>query len=101
MATLTADSALGAEGYQQITAVDNATAQGLTVGGVGTRALIEVQDADVRWRDDGSDPTATVGMRLAAGDSLWYNGADLTAIKFISQSGTDAILNVSYYSVRQ
>jgi hypothetical protein len=101
MSLLVADDALGAEGYEQITAVDNATARGITAGGVGTRALIEVQDADVRWRDDGTNPSATVGMRLAAGDSIWYNGADLTAIKFISQSATDAILNVSYYGVRK
>jgi hypothetical protein len=50
----------------------------------------------VRWRDDGTDPTASVGMPLAAGVPFAYDG-DLTRIRFIQQSAS-AVLNVSYYA---
>jgi hypothetical protein len=50
----------------------------------------------VRWRDDDVNPTASVGMPLAAGVTLQYDG-DLTKIKFIEQSAS-AKLNISYYA---
>jgi hypothetical protein len=49
----------------------------------------------VRWRDDGTDPTTTVGMNLAAGASLDYEG-QLAAIKFIEVTAS-AKLNVAYF----
>ena len=51
---------------------------------------------NVRWRDDGTAPTASVGMPLAAGETLNYDG-DLNRIRFIQQS-SGAVLNVSYYA---
>ena len=50
----------------------------------------------MRWRDDDTDPTSTVGMPLAAGVTLQYDG-DLTKIRFIEYGGT-AKLNVTYYA---
>jgi len=52
--------------------------------------------ARVRWRDDGVAPTASIGMPLAAGVTLQYDG-DLTQIQFIQYGGT-AELNVTYYT---
>ena len=49
----------------------------------------------MRWRDDGVDPTASVGMLLVAGTPLQYDG-DLSRIKFIETTAS-AKLNVSYY----
>ena len=46
-------------------------------------------------RDDGTAPTASVGMPLAVGVPLQYDG-DLTGIKFIEQAAS-AKLNISYY----
>lgn len=91
-----------AMGYQQITNLSASTA--LTVpqrdlnGLVGTPriAIITPEGQAVRWRDDGVAPTADVGMPLAAGVTLQYDG-DLTQIRFIQQTGT-AKLNVTYYS---
>jgi hypothetical protein len=48
----------------------------------------------VRYRWDGVDPTAAVGMRLTPGDTLDYDGP-LSAIKFI-QEAASAKLNVHY-----
>ena len=59
-------------------------------------ALIIPELQGVRWRDDGVAPTASVGMPLAVGTSLSYDG-DLKAIRFIQQAATGYI-NVCYYA---
>lgn len=81
-------------GYQQITSLSASTA--LTVPTGATMALIIADTQGVRWRDDGTAPTASVGMPLAVGVSLSYDG-DLKAIRFIQQTAS-ATLNVSYYA---
>ena len=81
-------------GYQQITSLSASTA--LTVPTGATLALIVAETQAVRWRDDGTAPTASVGMPLATGVSLSYDG-NLTAIRFIQQTAS-AIINVSYYA---
>jgi hypothetical protein len=82
-------------GYQQITNL--AAAVGLTVPANATYALIRAVTQSVRWRDDGTSPTGTVGMLLAvAPDELRYDG-DLKAIKFI-ETAASAELNISYYA---
>lgn len=58
-------------------------------------ALIVAETQGVRWRDDDTAPTASVGMPLAVGVPLQYDG-DLTNIKFIEQTAS-AKLNISYY----
>lgn len=81
-------------GYEQITGLS--TAKALTVPTGARKAQIQAEDQDVRYRDDGTDPTATVGMVLASGADLWYEG-DLDALSFI-EATTGATLNVSYYA---
>jgi hypothetical protein len=100
-------------GYQQIS---TAAATGLTVpkgsapgeapqaAGVGSAtsgavfAVIAPEIGDVRWRDDGVDPTTSVGMLLSAGTILIYTGK-LQAIKFINAvAASGAKVNVSYYA---
>lgn len=84
-------------GYQQITSLS--TAQKLAVpancGGVPSLAVITAEAQAVRYRDDGTAPTATVGMPLAAGVALSYQGT-LSAIQFIEQT-SGAKLNVLFY----
>lgn len=89
-------------GYQQITSLSTAT--GLTVpqkdlNGLACKpsiAIITAETQAVRWRDDDTAPTASVGMPLAAGATLQYDG-DLAKIKFIEQSAS-AKINVTYYA---
>ena len=89
-------------GYQQITSLSSAT--GLTVpskdlNGLACKpsiAMITPETQGVRWRDDDTDPTNSVGMPLAAVTTLQYDG-DLTKIKFIEQTAS-AKLNISYYA---
>lgn len=81
-------------GYQQITSLSASTA--LTVPSGATMALIVSEAQPVRWRDDGVAPTSTVGMPVAIGESLNYDG-DLARIRFIQQAAS-ATLNISYYA---
>jgi hypothetical protein len=89
-------------GYQQITSLSSST--NLTVptkdlsGLAGTPriAIITPEGQAVRWRDDGVAPTASVGMPLAVGVTLQYDG-DINQIKFIEQT-SGAKLNITYYS---
>jgi hypothetical protein len=89
-------------GYQQITTLSSATSLTVPdkdVNGLSCRpsiALITPEGQAVRWRDDNVNPSATVGMPLAVGVTLQYDG-DLTQIKFIEQVA-GAKLNISYYS---
>ena len=88
-------------GYQQITSLSGAT--NLTVprrtpngqNGKPVFALIVAEGQAVRWRDDLTSPSSTVGMPLAVGIPLQYDG-DLTNIQFIEQVA-GAKLNISYY----
>ena len=80
-------------GYQQITVLTASTA--LTVPSGAVWALIQPEAQAVRWRDDGTAPTAAVGMPLAVGTTLQYSG-DLSAIRFIEQVAGGK-LNVTYY----
>jgi len=89
-------------GYQQITSLSSAqnlTVPALDLTGLNqkpTFALITPETQGVRWRDDGIAPTASVGMPLAAGVTLQYDG-NLKNIQFIEQAGS-AKLNISYYA---
>lgn len=82
-------------GFQQITSLSAST--GLTVPAGAKVALIQAETQSVRWRPDGSTtaPTASVGMLLAAGETLPFTG-DLSKIRFI-QTTASAKLNVAYF----
>lgn len=86
-------SGLTALGYQQITSISAAAA--LTVPSGSTVALIQAETKDVRWRDDGSNPTASVGMIIPAGTSVFFTGS-LSAFRAI-ETAASAKLNISYY----
>lgn len=79
--------------FQQITDCDPAV--NLTVPNGATGALISADTADVRFRADGTAPTASIGCLInEGGDAVYLAGADLLAnAKFFSATG---VLNVQY-----
>lgn len=77
-------------------AVDNVTPKALTPPADAIAAQITVTGDNVRYRDDGIVPSATVGMPVFQGTSWFYIGP-LSAIKFIAQTATGAVIDVSYY----
>ena len=90
------DGNLVVAGFQQITSL--ASAVGLTLPTTKPSARIAVIQAiaqNVRWRDDGNAPSATVGMQLAAGNDILYTG-DLDALQFIEEAAS-AEINITYY----
>jgi len=92
MTTYVAYDAITPYGYSQIT---NLSAVIGIEGGNGRVALLQAIDQNIRWRDDGTDPTASIGMRLHAGETFLYNG-DLAKIRFIEETA-GAELNISRY----
>lgn len=70
----------------------------LAVPAGATYAILTAETNGFRWRDDGTNPTAGVGMPVAAGSTLVYDG-DLSAIRVVSQTGT-CTLNVAYFGSR-
>lgn len=81
-------------GYQQITSLSASTALDIPAG--TALILVTPQTQAVRWRDDGTAPTATVGYPLAAGSELRYDARSMAALRFIEQTASAAI-NVVYY----
>lgn len=77
------------KGFQQLSPT---SATSLTVPAGATLAVI-VSASSFTWRDDGTAPTAAVGMVWPANTPLYYGGT-LSVIQVISASGT---VNVSYY----
>ena len=93
-------------GYAQSGAVDASTlissltfqgqaAAGIPVGTV--LILIQPQTQAIRWRDDGTAPTAAVGYPLAVGAELRYTGSSMGGLRVISQVA-GAVVNVICYS---
>jgi hypothetical protein len=81
-------------GYEQITGLSAATA--LTPAAGATVAVVQAESQDVRWRDDGTAPTASVGMVLKAGEVARFSNTPLASVKFIETTAS-AKLNVAYY----
>lgn len=82
-------------GYQQLT-VDTSTALTLPSNVTVATAIITPEAQAVRYRDDGTAPTATIGQPLAVGATLEYDAKSISSLRFISQVA-GGIINVSYY----
>lgn len=81
-------------GYTQITSVSSAVSLGTIPDGTKL-TLIQAESQNVRWRDDGTNPTTTVGMLLQAGQTLVYNG-NPARVRVIETTAS-ASVNVSFY----
>lgn len=83
-------------GCEQETALSPATQlSGGVVPTGATVVLFQAEDQNIRWRDDGTNPTASVGMRLMAGESFLYTG-DLKVLRLIEEAAS-AKVNTCYY----
>jgi hypothetical protein len=85
-------------GYCQVTGLSSAKLISTCSGGIPQKTVLVqvcVEAQAVRYRDDGTSPTSSVGMPVPAGVCFSYSGK-LSALSFIEQS-VGAILNVSFY----
>ena len=61
------------------------------------RCVIQAEGS-VRWRDDGTDPTSTVGAVIARDDDpMSVSNAVARSIRFISTSAFSVLVNVTCY----
>lgn len=81
-------------GFQQISSL--AAAQHITPPKDARVALIQAVTQNVRWRDDGTVPTASIGMQAVAGEAPFLYTGDLAKIQFIEETAS-AEVNISYY----
>lgn len=79
--------------YHQLAAGSMSSA--ISIPGNGKVVMIQAEAQNVRYRPDGEDPTSTVGVLLAAGESHSIDLGEGTAsqIRVIEAAG-GAILNV-------
>lgn len=100
------DYALNSIGHQQLTVSSTAVSLTVPTGTRPTHALITVQVDSVRWRADGTAPTAAIGNPIFA-TSTTTGVLDLTdpqaryqsvikTIQFIRVT-TDATLDIEYF----
>jgi len=84
-------------GYHQLAAGSMSSA--ISVPGSGSVVVIQAEAQNVRYRADGEDPTATVGMLLAAGEShtIQIGNGNIRTIRVIESAG-GAILNVTTFA---
>ncbi len=84
--------------YEQIAvAAAGGSSVGLTPPGSADFAVV-IPSVAVRWRDDATDPTAAVGMPIAAGVPVTFDTA-LGVVEFIAQGASTGVLDVAYYAV--
>ena len=89
-----------AAGYESVTV--SSSAVGLTSGtyGTNTYALITCEDAQIRFRVDGTSPTVSEGHILNPGDTLELDSnEDIAAFEAIRTGDTDGVIKVSYSGV--
>lgn len=90
-------------GYQQFTSLGSAINLSTSTPAVGSTgipagawyAVITIEGAGIRWRDDGTSATASVGMPQSLGQTFVYTGS-FSKMTIIQQSAS-ATINVSYY----
>lgn len=90
----------GGAGVYVTSAATTSSGASLTSGGIppnATMAYLVAETANVRYRDDGADPTAAIGsiVYFGAGGAVLYGGT-LPAARFILLSGAP-LLNISFY----
>ena len=87
-------------GFRTLTVSTTAVGFGDASGGIpdGTRWIkFTVVAQPVRFRDDGTNPTAAVGYAMAAAYAEDYTADDLTKAKFIRSGGTDSTVEFRCY----
>lgn len=62
-----------------------------------TRVLLRCETQSVRWRDDGVDPTAAIGMLMLAADAPFLYTGNPSQLKVMSASA-GAILHCVFYA---
>lgn len=88
--------ALSPNGQERITDLNAATP--LTVPANTIAAMIVAETEAVRFTNDGTTPTSSVGVLLTAGSKIFVISPEVLAnLQFINAQANDAALSVSYF----
>jgi hypothetical protein len=86
-------------GFGQLTGLSSAKLLSAITGGIpagSSFAMITAEGQAVRWRDDGTSPTTSVGYPLPVGGELHYDSASFGSLSFI-ETAASATLSVTFY----
>ncbi len=85
-------------GWQALVVDD--TVRKLTVPTDARYAKITVRDEPIRYRDDGTNPSSTVGMLVKAGEKIILTSREqLEAFRAIRDGLTSGNLEILYYKI--
>ena len=73
------------------TAVTVATMAGGSIPAGAVYAIVTPETNAVRWRDDGTAPTASVGFPLAVAQNVTLSELQMGSVQFIAQTGTATV----------
>lgn len=82
-------------GHQQVTI--STVAVTLVPPALAITRIMVRGTTDVRWRDDGVDPTASAGFPLLAGEVLILDSA-FDDLRFIRAGAVDSVLSVAWWN---
>ena len=84
-------------GYEQLT-VANSAVGFASIPPDANKAIIVVETATIRYRDDGVNPTSSVGTKQFVNSTLILDGRDkIVSFKSIRTGATSAKLSINYY----
>ena len=89
-------------GYGQLTSLSSAVAVSTVSGGIpaGTQTVVlQPETQNVRYRDDNTAPTSSVGMILVANQMYEVTVAQAAQMKVIEATAS-AKLNISFYGTK-
>lgn len=86
-------------GFEQLAITGSATALA-SVPANANKAVMTVENATLRYRDDGTNPDANTGLRAFIGATIILNNRDaILNFRAIRTGNTSSEVNCSYYEV--
>ncbi len=88
-----------AKNFEQITVDDTAGGKGLTSSEYtgSLFAKVQVETAEIRYTEDGTAPTTTVGHIGSVYDIIYVSFQDFATFKAIRTGTTSGKLNITYF----
>ena len=85
-------------GYEQ-KVISNSAVGFASIPSDANKAIIVVEDSNIRYREDGTDPTADIGTKAFQNTTIIVEGRNrMSSFKAIRLSTSDAKLSINYYN---
>jgi hypothetical protein len=83
--------------YEELSITASVTFPTAALVALCTFAIIKFEKGPARFRDDGTNPTAAVGVPIFNLDQYTFSVASLRKIGFIRSGGTNMVARIRYY----